>query len=487
MSQTVPERASAVVIGGGVTGTSVAYHLAKRGWTDVVLLERQQFASGTSWHAAGLIGTARPSDTHAELCAYTRNLLPELEEETGQSTGFRQVGSVAIAHSRDRFAELKRLADSYNAFGFGRMEVITAEEVGHFHPLVRTDDLLGGTWLEIDGMASPVDVVNAYVKGARGRGVQCVENVTVTGIRSANGRVAGVATTAGDIACEFVVCAAGLWSRHLGRLAGVTIPLHACEHYYAHTEKLDDLPSDLPVMRDQDKCAYYREDAGSLLVGAFEPVARPIRLDAIPADFCFDQLPGHMEDQLMPVLEDAMDRVPLLREVGWRSFFCGPESFTHDDQFHVGEAPELGNFFVACGLNSVGIVTSGGIGKACAEWMDKGHPPRRSHRKRPAPGLRISGHPGVHRGPGIGDAWPSLRPPLSLSPVRHRPRRAPLPGARAPRRARRLLRGSGRLGAPELVRSRRRRSPLRVSIRTPELVRLLRRRTPCGARGGGPV
>ena len=375
VSQTAPERARAVVIGGGVTGTSVAYHLAKLGWTDVVLLERQQFASGTSWHAAGLIGTARPSDTHAELCAYTRNLLPELEEETGQSTGFRQVGSVAIAHSRDRFAELKRLADSYNAFGFGRMEVITAEEVGHFHPLVRTDDLLGGTWLEIDGMASPVDVVNAYVKGARGRGVQCIENVEVTAIRSANGKVTGVETTAGNVACEFVVCAAGLWSRHLGRLAGVTIPLHACEHYYAHTEKLEDLPSDLPVLRDQDKCAYYREDAGSLLVGAFEPVARPIRLDAIPADFCFDQLPGHMEDQLMPVLEDAMDRVPLLREVGWRSFFCGPESFTHDDQFHVGEAPELGNFFVACGLNSVGIVTSGGIGKVCAEWMDKGHSP----------------------------------------------------------------------------------------------------------------
>ena len=371
----IPERASAVVIGGGVTGASVAYHLARLGWSEVLLLERQQFASGTSWHAAGLIGTARPSDTHAELCAYTRRLLPELEAETGQSTGFRQVGSVAIAHSRDRFAELARLADAYNAFGYGRMEVITAEEVGHFHPLVRTDDLLGGTWLAIDGMASPVDVVNAYVKGARGRGAQCIENVEVTGIRQAGGRVTGVETSAGPIACEFVVCAAGLWSRRLGRLAGVTIPLHACEHYYAHTEKLEDLPADLPVLRDQDKCAYYREDAGSLLVGAFEPVARPVRLDAIPEDFCFDQLPGHMEDQLMPVLEDAMARVPLLREVGWRSFFCGPESFTHDDQFHVGEAPELGNFFVACGLNSVGIVTSGGIGKVCAEWMDKGHPP----------------------------------------------------------------------------------------------------------------
>ena len=375
MNQTLPEHASAVVIGGGATGSSVAYHLARLGWSDVVLLERRQFASGTSWHAAGLIGTPRASDTHSELCTYTRDLLRELEEETGQSTGFRQVGSLAIAYSRDRFAELRRLADSYNSFGFGRIEVVTAEEVGNLHPLVRTDDLLGGTWLDIDGMASPVDVVSAYVKGARGRGARCIENVEVTGIRIANGAVAGVETDVGDIACEFVVCAAGLWSRDLGRLAGVTIPLHACEHYYAHTEKLSDLPSDLPVLRDHDKCAYYREDAGSLLVGAFERNARAIRLDAIPEDFCFDELPGHHEEQLMPVLADAMERVPLLRDVGWRSFFCGPESFTPDGQFHVGESPELGSFYVACGLNSLGIVTSGGIGRACAQWMDKGHPP----------------------------------------------------------------------------------------------------------------
>ena len=487
MNQTLPERASAVVIGGGVTGTSVAYHLAKLGWSDVVLLERQQFASGTSWHAAGLIGTARHSDTHAGLCAYTRNLLPELEAETGQSTGFRQVGSVAIAHSRDRFAELKRLADSYNAFGFGRMEVITAEEVGHFHPLVRTDDLLGGTWLEIDGMASPVDVVSAYVKGARGRGVRCIENVKVTGIRTANGRVSGVETETGDIACEFVVCAAGLWSRQLGRLAGVTIPLHACEHYYAHTEKLADLPSDLPVLRDQDKCAYYREDAGSLLVGAFEPNARPIRLDAIPEDFCFDELPGHMEEQLMPILADAMERVPMLQEVGWRSFFCGPESFTHDDQFHVGESPELGNFYVACGLNSVGIVTSGGIGKACAEWMDKGHPPLDLTANDPAPGVHLPGRPGLHRGTGDGDPGAALRPPLPLPPVRLLTRRAALAGARAARRARRMLRRSGGLGAAELVRARGRRAPLRVQLLPPELVRVLRGRAPRGARGRRPV
>ena len=375
MATELPERASAVVIGGGASGTSVAYHLAKLGWSDVVLLERQQFASGTTWHAAGLIGTARPNEMQAKLVDYTRQLLPEIEKETGQGTGFRAVGSLTIAHSAARFEELKRLASAYNCFGFGRIEVLTVEDIKSIYPYLETGDLLGGIWLDHDGHASPVDVVSAYVKGARMHGATCLEHVRVTGIHTTNHRVSAVSTEHGDIACEFVVCAAGLWSRELGRRAGVNIPLYACEHYYAHTEKIADLPSSLPVMRDQDKSAYYREDAGSLLVGAFEPQARPIGLELIPEDFCFDELPGHAEDQLMPVLEDAMARVPMLQTVGWRSFFCGPESFTHDDQFHLGESPEIGNFFVACGLNSVGIVTSGGLGKACAAWMDRGHAP----------------------------------------------------------------------------------------------------------------
>ena len=375
MAQALPERASAVVIGGGVTGASVAYHLAKLGWTDVVLLERKQFACGTSWHAAGLVGTMRASESHARLCEYSMRLIGELEEETQQSTGFRQVGSLSIAHSEARFEELKRVAAMNNAFGVTRVDIVTVDEIRSIYPLLETQDLLGGSWVAQDGHASPVDVVAAFIKGARQRGVRCLEGVKVLDIHRKNGRVHGVATDHGDIQAEFVVNAAGLWSRDLGRLAGVNVPLHACEHYYAHTEKLDDLPADLPVMRDHDKCAYYREDAGSLLVGAFEPHARPLPMEEIPEDFCFDELPGHMEEQLMPVLEAAMIRVPMLQNVGWRSFFCGPESFTPDDQFHLGEAPELRNFYVACGLNSVGIQTSGGIGKACAEWMHAGHPP----------------------------------------------------------------------------------------------------------------
>jgi 4-methylaminobutanoate oxidase (formaldehyde-forming) len=337
MSPSIPERASAVVIGGGVIGCSVAYHLAKLGWNDVVVLERKQFACGTTWHAAGLIGTMRASESHARLCQYSMSLLSELEQETGQSTGFRQVGSLTIAHSDARFEELKRVASMNNAFGVTRVDIVTVEEIRSIYPLLNTDGLLGGSWVAHDGQASPVDIAMAFVKGARQRGVQCLEGVKVTGILQHNGRVSGVVTDHGEIRTDFVVNCAGMWARTLGKLAGVNIPLHACEHYYAHTEKLD-LPANLPVLRDHDKCAYYREDAGSLLVGAFEKTAVPWGMDGIPEDFCFDQLPGHVEQQLLPVLEDAMQRVPLLAEAGWRSFFCGPESFSPDDQFLVGEA-----------------------------------------------------------------------------------------------------------------------------------------------------
>lgn len=372
---TLPSKASAVVVGGGVTGASIAYHLAKMGWQEVVLLERKQFTCGTTWHAAGLIGTMRANESHAKLCEYSMSLLDELEQETGQSTGFRQVGSLTIAHSENRWQELKRVASMNNAFGVTRVDTVTAAEVQNLFPLIDTTGIIGGTWVEHDGKASPTDVTMAYIKGARGRGVQCIEGVTVTNVLQNNGRVTGVETDFGTIQTDFVVNAGGMWARDFGRLAGVNVPLHACEHYYAVTEKHPDIHPDLPVLRDHDKCAYYREDAGSLLVGGFEKKAVAWGQNGIPKDFCFDELEGHMEDQLMPVLADAMERVPMLQNIGWRTFFCGPESFTPDDQFHLGEAPELRGYFVAAGLNSVGIQMSGGLGKACAEWMHHGHAP----------------------------------------------------------------------------------------------------------------
>jgi len=375
MSDSFPTKASAVIIGGGVTGASVAYHLAKQGWQDVVLLERKQFACGTTWHAAGLIGTVRANESHARLTEYSMNLLTELEEETGQSTGFRQVGSLSIAHTDDRWEELRRVASMNNAFGVTQVDLVTPEEIKSLFPLVTTDDLIGGTFVAHDGKGNPIEVTTAFIKGARQRGAQCIENVLVDDVLIENGKVTGVATDKGTIKADFVVNCGGMWARELGKRNRINVPLHACEHYYAITEKHADISADLPVLRDHDKCVYIKEDAGGLLVGAVEKNARSWGQQGIPKDFCFDELPGHMEEQLMPVLEDAMERVPLLADMGWRSFFCGPESFTPDDQFHVGQVPDVQGYFVAAGLNSVGIQSAGGLGKVCAEWMQDGLPP----------------------------------------------------------------------------------------------------------------
>ena len=375
MSPELPANATAVIIGGGVIGSSVAYHLAKIGWNNVVLLERSQFSCGTTWHAAGLIGTMRANESHAKLAQYSMSVLADIEKESGQSTGFKQVGSLSIAHSEGRFEELKRVASMNNAFGVTQVDIITPQEIKELYPYLETCDLLGGSWVEQDGYASPVDVTAAFVKSARNRGALCLEGVKVTGIVVENGRACGVKTNQGDIQSEFVVNCAGMWAREVGRMAGVNIPLHAAEHYYAVTEKLDHLPLDLPVMRDHDNCAYYKQDAGSLLVGQFEPNAVPWGQNGIPEDFSFDEIDGHFDEQMMPVLENSMARVPMLQQVGWRKFFCGPESFTPDDQFHIGEAPEVRNFFVAAGLNSIGIQSSGGVGKALSEWMHFGHAP----------------------------------------------------------------------------------------------------------------
>lgn len=373
MATALPSETQVVIIGGGAMGCSLAYHLTKLGWTDVVLLERKQLTCGTTWHAAGLVGQLRATQNLTKMAQYTADLFAGLEEETGQPTGFKQNGSISVAADQERFEELKRGASMAKVFGL-EVEVISPSEIKSMNPMVNVDDLVGGVFLPKDGQTNPIDVTVAMAKGARMGGAKVIEGIKVTGIHQANGKVTGVSTDQGDIKADFVVNCAGMWAREVGLMAGVSVPLHACEHYYILTDPIDSLPGDMPVLRDPGGYAYYKEDAGKLLLGAFEPNAIPWGHEGIPEDFSFDELPGDM-DHFMPVLEQAMERFPILQEAGIRKFFCGPESFTHDDRYHLGEAPELKNFYVAAGFNSIGIQSSGGVGKQLADWIVNGHPP----------------------------------------------------------------------------------------------------------------
>ncbi len=373
MPTDLPSHVRAVIIGGGVVGCSIAYHLARLGWSDVLLLERKQLTSGTTWHAAGLIGQLRATENLTRLAKYSAELYGRLEAETGQPTGFRQHGSLALARTGERFTELKRAASMASTFGL-EVEVLSPAEAKARYPLLEVADLVGAIFITTDGQANPIDITQALAKGARMGGARIVEGCKVTGITQANGRVTGVLTERGPVAAEVVVNAAGMWGRAVGRMAGVNVPLQACEHFYVLTEPMAGLPKDLPVLRDPDGCLYVKEDAGKLLVGVFEPVAKPWAVAGIPDDFEFGELPEDW-DHFMPFLEDAMRRIPALAEVGIRKFFCGPESFTPDDRYHLGEAPELKGFFVAAGFNSIGIQSAGGAGKALAEWITEGHPP----------------------------------------------------------------------------------------------------------------
>ncbi len=373
MAGDLPKQTQVVIIGGGIVGCSVAYHLTKLGWNDVILLERKSLGCGTTWHAAGLVGQLRATHNLTRLAQYTCNLFQTLEQETGQATGFKQNGSLAVAPSEGRFEELKRGASMARCFGL-EVEVITPSEARSLWPLLNTEDLVGAVFLPKDGRINPIDVAQAIAKGARMGGATVLENTKVTAIHQKNGRVTGVSTERGDIAAEYVVNCAGMWGREIGRLCGVNVPLHAAEHFYVVTEPMEGLAPDLPTLRDPDGCAYYKEDAGKLLVGAFEPNAKPWGMNGIPEDFAFDQLPDDW-DHFEPVLQSALHRIPALQQVGIQSFFCGPESFTPDDRYILGEAPELENFFVAAGFNSIGIQSSGGVGMVLAEWITKGRPP----------------------------------------------------------------------------------------------------------------
>jgi glycine/D-amino acid oxidase-like deaminating enzyme len=373
MPTDLPSHAQAVIIGGGAVGASVAYHLTRIGWRDVLLLERKQLTSGTTWHAAGLIGQLRATEKLTRLARYSAELYDRLEAETGQPTGFRRHGSLGLARTPERFIELKRAASMGRTLGL-EVEVLTAAEARALYPLLEVTDLVGAIFITTDGQANPIDITQALAKGARMAGARIVERCNVTGITQAHGRVTGVLTERGPVVADIVVNCAGMWGRAVGRMAGVNVPLQACEHFYILTEPLPDLPADLPVLRDPDGCLYAKEDAGKLLVGVFEPVAKPWGLDGIPDDFEFGELPEDW-DHFMPFLEDAMRRIPALADTGIRKFFCGPESFTPDDRYHLGEAPELKGFFVACGFNSIGIQSAGGAGMALAEWIARGHPP----------------------------------------------------------------------------------------------------------------
>jgi len=373
-SKGVPDRARVVIIGGGVIGCSVAYHLAKLGWNDVVLLERDQLTSGTTWHAAGLVVSGgMTTEALAWMAKYSRDLFEVLEEETGLSTGFRPIGYLQTASTKERTHKLRREADFMALMGIDREE-ISGAEVAAMWPQVDATNVIAGFFTANEGKADPANVAMSLAKGARMAGVQVLEGTRVLGINQKDGRVTGVVTDSGAIEAEYVVNCAGMWGREVGAMAGVSVPLQAIEHAYLITEPFEGVSPDLPIFEDPDRFAYYREEVGGLMVGLFEPVAAPWSLDKIPDDFSFGEIPSNW-DRLGPFLEYAMAILPGLENVGIRKLFTGPESFTPDNGFLMGEAPELDNFFVAAGFNSLGILTGGGAGSIIANWIVDGVAP----------------------------------------------------------------------------------------------------------------
>ncbi len=374
---TLPTHARAVIIGGGVIGCSVAYHLAKLGWTDVVLLERKQLTSGTTWHAAGLIAQLRASSNMTKLAKYTQELYAKIEDETGVATGFRQTGSISVALTEERHEELRRQAAMARAFGVEVEEIDTAE-IKRRYAHLNTDDVVGGVYLPKDGQGDPANIALSMAKGARQMGVKIAERTKATAVARDGRRITSVDWeaadgSAGTITCDHVVNCAGMWGREVGKMLGVNVPLQACEHFYIVSEPITGLES-LPVLRVPDECAYYKEDAGKMMLGAFEPVSKPWAMDGIPKDFEFDQLPEDF-DHFEPILEDAINRMPMLAEAGIHTFFNGPESFTPDNAYHLGQAREMDNVWVAAGFNSIGIQSAGGAGMALAQWMEDGEKP----------------------------------------------------------------------------------------------------------------
>jgi glycine cleavage system aminomethyltransferase T/glycine/D-amino acid oxidase-like deaminating enzyme len=369
----LPARARVVVIGGGIIGTSVAYHLTALGWTDLVLLEQGSLSGGTTWHAAGLVGLMRSTENGTRLVQYSADLYSRLEAETGLATGYKHCGGVTVARTPERMVQLRRTVATAEAFDL-RCELISPARAKELYPLLETEDLLGAIWLPDDGTANPTDVTQSLAKGARQRGARVFEHTRVIGIDSEGGRATGVRTDHGDIEAEVVVNCGGQWAKAIGAMCGVTVPLHSAEHFYVVTERIDGIHRDLPILRDPDGYTYFKEEVGGLVVGGFEPQAKPwVAPDQLPYPFEF-QLLAEDWDHFSVLMESALQRIPALHHTGIKKFYNGPESFTPDNQFILGEAPELRSFFVAAGFNSVGIATAGGAGRALAEWIVTGEP-----------------------------------------------------------------------------------------------------------------
>ena len=373
MEKKLPTSSKVVVIGGGVAGCSTAYHLAKFGWKDTILLERDQLTSGTTWHAAGLVGQLGATATITKLRKYSLNLYKELEKKTELSTGLKQNGAITIASTKERLQELLRQATAAQLFDVN-VEVLDKKKVKDLYPVIHDEDIHGGVYMPEDGQADPVGVTNILAKAARMEGVKIFEKTPVEKILINNGKIAGVQTQFGKINCEYVALATGMWSRQIGEDINVSIPLYPNEHFYIITEPMKDLPKNLPVLRDYNNCLYLKEDAGKMLVGIFEPNAKNAFKEKgkVPNDFSFGEFPDDF-DHFEPYLEKSFHRLPMLKNTGVRKFFSGPESFTPDTQYLLGETAEVKNLFSCCGFNSIGIASSGGAGRVTAEWIINGY------------------------------------------------------------------------------------------------------------------
>lgn len=369
----IPTQAQAVIIGGGIVGCSTAYHLTKLGWRDVVLLERAKLTSGSTFHAAGLVGQLRANANITQLLKNSVELYDKLEEETGQATGWKMNGGLRLACNQERWTEVKRQATTARSFGL-EMDLLSPQEARELWPLMDVSDLVGAAFLPTDGQANPSDITLALAKGARQGGAKIIEDCPVTGITVKDGRVTGVVTEEGEMACEVVINCAGQWAREVGQLAEINVPLVSVQHQYVITETIEGVARDLPTLRDPDRLIYFKEEVGGLVMGGYEPNPIPWAQEGIPAGFHYSLLENDW-DHFEPLMEQALARVPALENAGVKEMINGPESFTPDGNFILGEAPEVRGFFVGAGFNAYGIAAGGGAGQALAEWVVGGEPP----------------------------------------------------------------------------------------------------------------